>query len=155
MYAFAVGLKYANLSNIMLGISNSFFENTNSSFENTNSSFENTNSSFENTNSSFENMNSSFDNTNSSFENTNSSFENTNSTPLVTITLYAYILVCFLVPLAPKQHKVSATGFQSMSTLHYQRERRGLDDRTKNCACRVCSTRIFVREMPSVNLIHF
>ncbi len=44
MYAFGVGLKYANLSNIMLGISNSFFENTNSSFENTNSSFENTNS---------------------------------------------------------------------------------------------------------------
>ena len=65
MYAFGVGLKYANLSNIMLGISNSFFKNTNSSFENTNSSF----------------------------ENTNSSFENTNSTPLVTITLYAYILV--------------------------------------------------------------
>ena len=51
MYAFGVGLKYANLSNIMLGISNSFFENTNSSFENTNSSFENTNSSFKNTNS--------------------------------------------------------------------------------------------------------
>ena len=24
----------------------------------------------------------------------------------VTITLYAYILVCFLVPLAPKQHKL-------------------------------------------------
>ena len=71
MYAFGVGLKYANLSNIMLGISNSFFENTNSSFQNT-----------------------------------NSSFENTNSTPLVTITLYAYILVCFLVPLAPKQHKL-------------------------------------------------
>ncbi len=23
----------------------------------------------------------------------------------VTVTLYAYILVCFLVPLAPKQHK--------------------------------------------------
>ena len=85
MYAFGVGLKYANRSNIILGISNSFFENTNSSFENTNSSFENTNS---------------------SFENTNSSFENTNSTPLVTITLYAYILVCFLVPLASKQHKL-------------------------------------------------
>ena len=64
MYAFGVVLKYANLSNIMLGISNSFFENTNSSFENTNSSFENTNSSFENTNSSFENTNSSFENTN-------------------------------------------------------------------------------------------
>ncbi len=78
MYAFGVGLKYANLSNIMLGISNSSFENTNSSFENTNSSF----------------------------ENTNSSFQNTNSTPLVTITLYAYILMCFLVPLAPKQHKL-------------------------------------------------
>ena len=58
MYAFGVDfLRYANLSNIMLGISNSFFENT-------------------------------------------------NSTPLVTITLYAYILVCFLVPLAPKQHKL-------------------------------------------------
>ena len=71
MYAFGVGLKYANLSNIMLGISNSSFQNTNSSFQNTNSSFENTNS---------------------SFENTNSSFENTNSKPLVTITLYAYIL---------------------------------------------------------------
>ena len=71
MYAFGVGLKYANLSNIILGISNSFFENTNSSFENT-----------------------------------NSSFENTNSTPLVTITLYAYILVRFLVPLASKQHKL-------------------------------------------------
>ena len=56
MYAFGVGLRYANLSNIVLGISNSLFDillcpplfqNTNSSFENTNSSFENTNSSFQ------------------------------------------------------------------------------------------------------------
>ncbi len=63
MYAFGVGLRYANLSNIVLGISSSLFDillcpplfqNTNSSFENTNSSFENTNSSFENTNSSFQ-----------------------------------------------------------------------------------------------------
>ena len=53
MYAFSVCLRYANLSNIMLGISNSLFDYCN-----------------------------------------------------VTITLYAYILVCFLVPLAPKQHKV-------------------------------------------------
>ncbi len=56
MYAFGVGLKYANLSNIMLGISNSSFDILlNSSFENTNSRFENTNSSFQNTNSSFQN----------------------------------------------------------------------------------------------------
>ncbi len=46
-------LRYASLSNIMLGISNSLFNFCN-----------------------------------------------------VTITLYAYILVCFLVPLAPKQCKV-------------------------------------------------
>ncbi len=47
MYAFGVHLRHANLSNIMLGISNSLFDYCN-----------------------------------------------------VTITLYAYILVCFLVPLA-------------------------------------------------------
>ena len=49
MCAFCVRLRYANLSNIMLGISNSLFNYCN-----------------------------------------------------VTITLYAYILVCFLLPLAPK-----------------------------------------------------
>ncbi len=48
MYAFGVHLRYANLANIMLGISNSLFNYCN-----------------------------------------------------VTITLYAYLLVCFLVPLAP------------------------------------------------------
>ena len=53
MYAFGVRLRYANLSNIMFGISNSLFNYCN-----------------------------------------------------VTITLYTYILVCFLVPLAPKQHKL-------------------------------------------------
>ena len=53
MYAFGARLRYANLSNIMLGISNLLFNYCN-----------------------------------------------------VTITLYAYILVCFLVPLAPKQHKL-------------------------------------------------
>ncbi len=53
MYAFGVRLRYANLSNIMLGILYSLFDHCN-----------------------------------------------------VTITLYAYILVCFLVPLAPKQHKL-------------------------------------------------
>ncbi len=53
MYAFGVRLGYANLSNIMLGISNSLFDYCN-----------------------------------------------------VTITLYAYILVCVLVPLASKQRKV-------------------------------------------------
>ncbi len=53
MYAFGVGLRYANLSNIMLGISNSLFNYCN-----------------------------------------------------VTIALYPYILVCFLVPLAPKQRKL-------------------------------------------------
>ena len=53
MYAFGVHLRYVNLSNIMLGISNSLFNYCN-----------------------------------------------------VTITLYAYILVCFLVPLAPKQRKL-------------------------------------------------
>ncbi len=78
-YAFGVGLRYANLSNIMLGISNSLFENTNSSFQNTNTSFQNTNTSFQNTNSSFQNTNSSFQNTNTSFQNTNTSFQNTNS----------------------------------------------------------------------------
>ena len=51
--AFGVHLRYANLSNIMLGISNSLFDYCN-----------------------------------------------------VTITLYDYILVCFLVPLAPKQRKL-------------------------------------------------
>ena len=53
MYAFGARLRYANLSNIMLGISNSLFNYGNA-----------------------------------------------------TITLYAYILVCFLVPLAPKQRKL-------------------------------------------------
>ena len=53
MYAFGVRLRYVNLSNIMLGISNSLFHYCN-----------------------------------------------------VTITLCVYILVCFLVPLAPKQHKL-------------------------------------------------
>ena len=49
----SVSLRFANLSNIMLGISNSLFNYCN-----------------------------------------------------VSITLYAYILVCFLVPLAPKQCKL-------------------------------------------------
>ena len=56
MYAFGVRLRYGNLSNVMLGISNSLFNYCN-----------------------------------------------------VTVTLYAfyaYILVCFLVPLAPKQRKL-------------------------------------------------
>ena len=53
MYAFSVRLRYANLSNIMLGISNSLFNYSN-----------------------------------------------------VTITLFAYILVCYLVPLAPKQRQL-------------------------------------------------
>ena len=53
IYAFGVHLRYANLSNIMLGISNSLLNYCN-----------------------------------------------------VTITLFAYILVCFLVPLAPKQRKL-------------------------------------------------
>ena len=53
MYAFGVRLRYANLSNILLGMSNSLFNYCN-----------------------------------------------------VTITLYVYILMCFLVPLAPKQRKL-------------------------------------------------
>ncbi len=53
MYAFGACLRYANLSNILFGISNSLFNYCN-----------------------------------------------------VTITLDAYVLVCFLVPLAPKQCKL-------------------------------------------------
>ena len=53
IYAFGIHLRHANISDIMLGISNSLFNYCN-----------------------------------------------------VTITLYAYILVCFLVPLAPEQCKL-------------------------------------------------